>query len=34
MRRYLDYERGGLKARSEAIAADAHQPRMVAAAGQ
>jgi hypothetical protein len=34
MRRYLDFERGGLKARSEALAADAHQPKMVLAAGQ
>jgi hypothetical protein len=35
MRRYLELERHGLKARSEAVAADdAHQPRIVAAAGQ
>ena len=35
IRRYLDYERQGLKARSEAgVSEDAHQPRIVAAAGQ
>ena len=34
-RRYLDFERRGLKARSETDRADdAHQPRIVAAAGQ
>ena len=34
MRRYLDFERYGLKARSESAPDDAHQPRIVVAAGQ
>jgi hypothetical protein len=35
MRRYLELERHGLKARSEAVESDdAHQPRIVVAAGQ
>ena len=33
-RRYLDYERLGLKARSEAAASKGHQPSTEAAAGQ
>ena len=33
-RRYIDFERRGLKARSEASDGDGHQPRIVAAAGQ
>jgi uncharacterized membrane protein len=34
IRRYLDFERHGLKTRSEAVVTDDHQPRIVAADGQ
>jgi uncharacterized protein YndB with AHSA1/START domain len=33
-RRYMDFERLGLKARSERVDGDGHQPRIEAAAGQ